>query len=85
MGMLRSPTCYDAKLSARCKKSLALTSTRKSLVFWGAPTAIRELFGSCGGAACQDILTAEGVGGSLGSDSEQEQNDEKKGGEKGKW
>ena len=53
-------------------KSLVLASTQKSLAFSDVATTICRLFGSCGGAARQDILVAKDVDEALGSDKDQE-------------
>ena len=57
---------------SRQEKSLVSASTHKSLAFADVATAMRRLFGPCGGAARQDISAAEYANKSLGSDMDQE-------------
>ena len=57
---------------SRQEKSPRLASTRESLAFMDVAMAMRRLPGSCGGAARRDILAAEDVGESCGSDEDPE-------------
>ena len=50
---------------------MALASSMKSLEFTGVAASIQRLFGSCGGAARQDVLSMEEADGPLGGDRAQ--------------
>ena len=64
--------CAKNAALPRPEKPPALASTQKSLAFSDVATTICRLFGSCGGAARQDILVAKDVDEALGSDKDQE-------------
>ena len=68
----RSPKAFvsDHVLS-RQEKSLVLGSTHKSLTFGDVATTMQRIPWPCGGAARQNVLAAEDVEESLGSDKGQ--------------
>ena len=55
-----APRMHGAALSSQ-EKSLALASAQNSRAFPAAATAIRSIFGACGGTARQESLVAEDV------------------------